>query len=133
MARSRTVVHPHQRCPVPPAAGADVSYLLFHSGEDPEAFPEHARRHAGSARCGPGWSVLASHGDRWSWSIRLDAHGAAFGAPPQVAQAVAVRVLAGHAIAIAGWDPGGPDSRAHVAVTTERIRPARRGRARWWR
>jgi hypothetical protein len=61
--------------------------------------------------------VLAAHGSRWSWSIGLDVHGAVYGAPPLAAQAVAVRVLAEHAIQVEGWDPPEPDARAYVAVT----------------
>ena len=114
---SRTPVRSLQPPTDVSAVDADVTYTLVHTGEDPDVFPELARRHAGLGLCGPGWSVLAAHGSRWSWSIGLDAHGAAFGAPPPVAQAVAVRVLADHAIRIEGWDPPDPDARAYVALT----------------
>jgi hypothetical protein len=111
---------------------SDLSYTLVHTGEDPDAFPELARRHAGLGLCGPGWSVLAAQGSRWSWSIGLDVHGAAFGAPPLVAQTVAVRVLADRAVHVAGWDPPDPDARAYVAVTGPGVPPTRR-LVRWLR
>jgi hypothetical protein len=117
MLRPETSVRPLERPSVVTPVEAEVSYTLVHTGEDPDVFPELARRHAGLGLCGPGWSVLAAHGSRWSWSIGLDAHGAEFGAPSLVAQAVAVRVLADHAIHIESWDPPDPDARAYAAVT----------------
>jgi hypothetical protein len=123
---SRTPVRSLPPPAVVPAAEARVTYTLVHTGEDPDVFPELARRHAGLGLCGPGWSVLAAHGSRWSWSIGLDVHGAAFGAPPADAQAVAVRVLADHAIRIEGWDPPDPDARAYVAVTWAAVADAER-------
>jgi hypothetical protein len=86
-------------------------------------------RHAG-----PGWTVLATHASRWSWTIRLDAHGAAHDAPARVAQAVAVRVLAEHAIGVEGWGPADPPGTAYVAVTAPQLVPRQhRGPLRWWR
>jgi hypothetical protein len=111
--------------PTSPTVDVGVTYLLVHSGDDPEG---SMRRH------GPGWTVLATHADRWSWTIRLDAHGAAHDAPARVAQAVAVRVLADHAIDIEGWGPADPPGTAYVAVTTlHPVLRQRRGSTRWWR
>jgi hypothetical protein len=122
--RRETAVQSRRRPTVLSAVEAAVSYTLVHTGADPAVFPELARRHDGLGLCGPGWSVLAAHGSRWSWSIGLDVHGAAYGAPPLVAQAVAVRVLAEHAIHVEGWDPPAPDARAYVAVTGRHAVPA---------
>jgi hypothetical protein len=109
-------------------ADADVSYVLVHTGPDPGQSPELTPSIPGLGLCGPGWTVLAAHGSRWSWSIRLDAHGAAYAAPPRVAQAVAVRVLGDHAIDVQGWNPADPQARAYVAVTpASRIPTQRRG------
>src|ERR687893_3282514 len=98
--------------PTSPTVDVDVTYLLVHSADDRPA-PEGSMRH----HAGPGWTVLATHADRWSWTIRLDAHGAAHDAPARVAQAVAVRVLAAHAIDVEGWGPADPSGTAYVAVT----------------
>lgn len=117
---------------VPSPVDVEVSYLLVHTGQDPAVSPELGQRHAGLGLCGPGWTVLAAHGSRWSWSIRLDAHGAGYGAPARVAQAVAVRVLSDHDIEVQGWDPADPEIRAYVAVTTAGPIPhPRRGPSRW--
>jgi hypothetical protein len=123
------MAHRTSDAPPSPTVDVDVTYLLLHHGEDPVASPESMRRHAG-----PGWTVLAVHGNRWSWTIRLDAHGAAPGAPARVAQAVAVRVLAEHAIDVEGWQPAEPPGPAYVAVTAPQLVPRqRRGPSRWWR
>lgn len=116
--------------PPSPTVDVDVTYLLVHTGDDdPVASEETVRRHAG-----PGWTVLATHASRWSWAIRLDAHGAAHDAPARVAQAVAVRVLAEHAIDVEGWGPAGLPGTAYVAVTAPPLVPRqRRGPLRWWR
>lgn len=115
--------------PPSPTVDVDVAYLLVHSGDDPGTPVVTTRRHAG-----PGWTVLATHADRWSWTIRLDAHGAAHDAPARVAQAVAVRVLADHAIDVEGWGPADPPGTAYVAVTAPGLVPRqRRGPSRWWR
>lgn len=122
---------PSSSPPVRPPVGADITYLLVHTGHDPAASPEPTPRVPGLGLCGPGWTVLAAHGSRWSWSIRLDAHGAAYTAPSPVAQAVAVRVLSGHAIDVLGWSPADPGERAYVAVTdAPRIPAQRRGPSR---
>jgi len=134
MARRGITADGVQRGSGPPdAVEPEVSYLLVHTGEDPVVSPELARRHAGLGLCRPGWTVLAAHGSRWSWSIGLDAHGAAFAAPPRVAQAVAVRVLAYHAIDVGGWEPADPQAMAYAAVAARRVRPVGRGALRWWR
>jgi len=135
MSRGDTTARGRQRGSGPPesAAEIEISYLLVHTGEDPGASPEFARRHAELGLCRPGWTVLAAHGSRWSWSIGLDAHGAAFAAPPRVAQAVAVRVLADHAIDVGGWEPADPQAMAYAAVTARRVRPGGRGLLRWCR
>ncbi|HSK60796.1 MAG TPA: hypothetical protein VK935_17280 [Actinomycetospora sp.] len=123
------MAHRISGAPPSPRVDADVTYLLLHNGEDIVASPESTRRHAG-----PGWTVLASHASRWSWMIRLDAHGAAPGAPTRVAQAVAVRVLGDHAIDVAGWQPAEPPGTAYVAVIAPQLVPRqRRGPSRWWR
>jgi hypothetical protein len=117
---------------VPPPVDVEISYLLVHTGQDPAVSPELAQRHAGLGLCGPGWTLLAAHGSRWSWSIRLDAHGAGYGAPARVAQAVAVRVLSDHDIDVQGWDTTDPEIRAYVAVTTVPSIPhPRRGPYQW--
>jgi hypothetical protein len=115
--------------PPSPTVDVGVTYLLVHSTDDRRA-PEGSMRH----HAGPGWTVLATHADRWSWTIRLDAHGAAHDAPARVAQAVAVRVLADHAIDVEGWGPADPPGTAYVAVPAPRLVPRqRRGPTRWWR
>jgi hypothetical protein len=123
----------------PQPAEPTVSYVLVHSGSDP-ARPSDPTSSApmpsvpGLGLCGPGWTVLAAHGSRWSWSIRLDAHGAAYAAPTRVAQAVAVRVLSAHGIDVLGWNPADPEARAYAAVTVAPQIPAqRRESRRWWR
>jgi hypothetical protein len=114
--------------PPSPTLDVGVTYLLVHTGDDPVA-PVEMHRHAG-----PGWTVLATHASRWSWTIRLDAHGAAHDAPARVAQAVAVRVLAEHAIGVEGWGPADPPGTAYVAVTAPQLVPRQhRGPLRWWR
>ena len=100
----------------------------------PPGRPPRRRRSRDSGLCGPGWTVLAAHGSRWSWSIRLDAHGAAYAAPTRVAQAVAVRVLSAHGIDVLGWNPADLEARAYAAVTVAPQIPAqRRASRRWWR
>ncbi len=118
----------------PQPAEPTVSYVLVHSGSDPAGSSAPTPPVPGLGLCGPGWTVLAAHGSRWSWSIRLDAHGAAFAATPRVAQAVAVRVLSVHGIDVLGWNPADPEARAYVAVTVApRIPAQRRESWRWWR
>ena len=65
----------------PQPAEPTVSYVLVHSGSDPAGSSAPTPSVPGLGLCGPGWTVLAAHGSRWSWSIRLDAHGAAYAAP----------------------------------------------------
>lgn len=111
-----------------------VSYVLVHSGSDPAGSSAPTPSVPGIGLCGPGWTVLAAHGSRWSWSIRLDAHGAAYAAPTRVAQAVAVRVLSAHGIDVLGWNPADLEARAYAAVTVAPQIPAqRRASGRWWR
>jgi hypothetical protein len=115
----------HASPTVSPVIDVDVAYLLVHHG----AGPPSVRRHTG-----PGWTVLATHGSRWCWTMRLDAHGAADEAPVRVAQAVAVRVLSAHAIDVEGWRPAEPPGTAYVALTAPQLVPRqRRGPLRWWR
>ena len=133
----------------PQPAEPAVSYVLVHSGSDPArpsaptpsdptssalTSSDLAPSVPGLGLCGPGWTVLAAHGSRWSWSIRLDAHGAAYAAPTRVAQAVAVRVLSDHGIDVLGWNPADPEARAYAAITVApQIPVQRRGSRRWWR
>lgn len=109
-----------------------MSYVLVHSGSDPAASSGPTPSVPGLGLCGPGWTVLAAHGSRWSWSIRLDAQGAAYAASTGVAQAVAVRVLAAHGIDVLGWNPADPEARACSAVTVTPRAPERRESWRWW-
>jgi hypothetical protein len=128
----------------PQPAESTVSYVLVHSGSDPArpsaptaSAPTSSGRAPsvpGLGLCGPGWTVLAAHGSRWSWSIRLDAHGAAYAAPTRVAQAVAVRVLSVHGIEVLGWNPADPEARAYAAITVApQVLVQRRASKRWWR
>lgn len=50
-----------------------------------------------------GWALLALHGQRRRWSMPLLGRGAALTAPPRVAQAVAVRVLADLGVRVRAW------------------------------
>jgi hypothetical protein len=118
----------HRTSAPPSPTVVDVGYLLLHTGDEPLAPAASIRRHAG-----PGWTVMATHANRWSWTIRLDAHGAAHDAPARVAQAVAVRVLAEHDIDVEGWRPDDAPGTAYVAVTAPRLVPRQRARSRWWR
>lgn len=56
---------------------------------------------------GAGWALETWHGHRRGRSTGLACRGAAPGAGPRVAQAVAVRVLAEQGVAVQGWGPGG--------------------------
>jgi len=137
MAHSATAPHTSDRTSAPARpqpSDVHVSYVLVHTGSDPAASPDLNRPVPGLGLCGPGWTVLAAHGSRWSWSIRLDAHGAAYAAPTRVAQAVAVRILSDHGIDVLGWNPADPEARAYVAVVVApQIPGPRRGPSRWWR
>ena len=90
-------------------AAPDVVYLLVPSGSG-DGFPtatvtrpaETSARGITEARVG-GWALLALHGQRRRWSMPLLGRGAAITAPPRVAQAVAVRVLADLGVRVRAW------------------------------
>lgn len=58
----------------------------------------------GLGRGGPGWTLWGWH-DGVASAVRLDARGAAPGAPARVARAVAMRVLAEQGLAVTTWNP----------------------------
>ncbi|HEY2223194.1 hypothetical protein [Actinomycetospora sp.] len=73
--------------------GPDAIYLLVYN--DPES---------PSPSYGKGWTLLSSRGrDPRRGAASLAGHGAGALAGPRVAQAVAVRVLADHGVAVGGW------------------------------
>lgn len=121
--------------PVTPEPPSQITYLLvFNSPHDDQE------------SLGPGWTLVVWHGDRWRWSMGLFARGAGPSAPPRVAQAVTVRVLAERGVDVDGWQPAGGAAalafRAQLATGTsstrarrqmdEATRPRRRRRQAAW-
>lgn len=62
-------------------------------------------------RVGTGWVLEAWERGRRGWSEPLAGRGAAPSAAARVAQAVAVRVLGGHGVAVRDWHPAGAEDR----------------------
>jgi hypothetical protein len=54
------------------------------------------------------WTLTFTAAEGPSWSMALTARGAGPQAPIRVAEAVAVRVLAGFGVEVQGWAPGDP-------------------------
>jgi hypothetical protein len=74
---------------------------------------------------GMGWSLIARYdeGTTWSWQASLSARGAGAHAPARVAQAVAVRVLSEHDIAVGGWTDTSADQPGGMAGFRARLVP----------
>jgi hypothetical protein len=67
----------------------------------------------------------AHHDTGWSWSTALAARGAGAHAPARVAQAVAVRVLSEHGVAVGGWSASEPPNpSAHPVSYRARLAPS---------
>jgi hypothetical protein len=98
----------------PPAPRPAAVYMLV--GNDPH---DQATGYPG------GWTLSAHHDTGWSWSTPLSARGAGAHASPRVAQAVAVRVLSEHGVAVGGWSASEPpDSSAHPVSFRARLAPS---------
>jgi hypothetical protein len=109
----------------PEAAGADgesaeVLYVLANS--------ENGDGGAGSwtpiadAWCA-GWTLSALRGPRCTWSMPLAGRGAAATAPPRVAKAVALRVLAEQGVPVVAWAGGGGGDRPIFRALVDAPRP----------
>lgn len=87
-----------------------VAYLLVHNSPDQPT--GHHRT---------GWTLIARHDQLWDWSTELAAHGAGTHARPRAAQAVAVRVLAGHGVTVEGWSDEPADQAGDPPVCRARV------------
>lgn len=93
--------------PDPHHARSAPAYLLVHTGRPELVISEPVQQVAAVGLCGPGWTLLACHGSSWAWSVHLDVHGVAIGAPAGTAQDVATRVLADQGVTVSAWYGGG--------------------------
>jgi hypothetical protein len=112
----------------PEAAGAD--------GESPEvlyvlANTENENRDVGAGSWSPtpdawcaGWTLSALRGPRCSWSMSLAGRGAAATAPPRVAKAVALRVLAEQGVPVVAWAGSGGGDQPIFRALLDGHRPA---------
>ncbi len=99
---------------------AEVVYLLVYNSTDHPAGGD-----------GLGWTLIARHRTGWSWTS-LATRGANAHAGPQIAKAVAVRVLSQHGVIVAGCSDhqprdrdraGGGDQAGDIAVSRARLTP----------
>jgi hypothetical protein len=84
-------------------AATNVLYVLVPSGSGDDFTTPTVQEAAAASRPAEGWMLLALHGYRRQWAMPLLARGAAVTAPPRVAQAVAVRVLADLGVHVRAW------------------------------
>jgi hypothetical protein len=81
-----------------------VNYLLVHTGPVAPASAGTLPKAAAVGLLVPGWTLLVSHGSRWSWSASLEDWGAPAGAPAAMAQDAAGRVLAEQQLTVTAWE-----------------------------
>ena len=84
-------------------AATDAQYALVLSGSGDGLPAATVEGTAAASSATGGWMLLALHGQRRHWSTPLLSRGAAFTAPPRVAQAVAVRVLTDLGLQVRAW------------------------------